>query len=405
MSGIKAWLDDFIHKEASAGIVLMLATALALVASNSLFSDLYNSLLSTKVTVAVGALEISKGLLLWINDGLMAVFFFLVGLEIKRELLQGELSSFDKSILPLLAAIGGMAGPALIFTAINWGNMQEIDGELVATIGGWAIPAATDIAFALGILALVGARAPVSLKIFLLAIAIIDDLGAIIIIALFYTADLSVMTLVLAGLGILVAIGLNLAGANRSTPYVLVAIFVWVCILKSGVHATLAGVAVALAVPLRPIGDKKSLATEMEHGLHLWVNFMILPIFAFANAGVALAGLSLDMLLQPLPLGIALGLFLGKQIGVFGITWLAVKSGLAKLPNGAGWAQIYGLACLTGVGFTMSLFIGGLAFDHEILMNEVRVGVLLGSIASGLLGFTVLRIAGSPRTGSAFPAS
>lgn len=394
MDRIRAWLDDFIHKDSSAGIVLMLATALALLASNSLFADLYSSLLSTKVTIAVGALEISKALILWINDGLMAVFFFLVGLEVKRELLQGELSSFDKSVLPLLAAVGGMAGPALIFAAINMGYSEEIDGEIVTTIGGWAIPAATDIAFALGILALVGARAPVSLKIFLLAIAIIDDLGAIIIIALFYTANLSLTSLLLAAIGIVVAIGLNLAGTNRPAPYVLVAVFVWVCVLKSGVHATLAGVAIALCVPLRPIGEQKSLATEMEHGLHLWVNFMILPIFAFANAGVSLAGISPSMLLEPLPLGIAFGLFFGKQLGVFGITWIAVRSGIAKLPKGASWAHIYGLACLTGVGFTMSLFIGGLAYSHESLMNEVRLGVLLGSIASGVLGYTLLRMSG-----------
>lgn len=395
MERLTARLYSFMHKDTSAGIVLMGATVLALLASNSFFSDIYSGLLSTKVTVAVGPLEISKGLILWINDGLMAIFFFLVGLEIKREVMQGELSSFDKSILPILAAVGGMAGPALIFAAINWGNMAQVGEDLVPTIGGWAIPAATDIAFALGILALLGARAPVSLKIFLLAIAIIDDLGAIIIIALFYTSKLSITALMLGLLGFVAALALNKAGVKKATPYVIILVFVWVCVLKSGVHATLAGVLIALAVPLRPLGkEQKSLANDMEHGLHLWVNFMILPIFAFANAGVNLAGITMDMLVNPLPLGIALGLFFGKQIGVFGVTWLVIKSGITQLPKGANWMQIYGLACLTGVGFTMSLFIGGLAFSGEALMNEVRLGVLLGSIASGIVGFTILFLAG-----------
>ena len=405
MDGLKDRLDAFMHKETSAGIVLMIATVLALLASNSPLAGLYSGFLETKLTIGVGNFEISKGLYLWINDGLMAIFFFMVGLEIKRELLQGDLSSFDKSVLPLLAAIGGMAGPALIFAALNWGHVTPLNGEDVAAIGGWAIPAATDIAFALGILALVGTRAPVSLKIFLLAIAIIDDLGAIVIIALFYTSKLSLTALALAAVGVVLAYGLNRANVRRSAPYVLVAIFVWVCVLKSGVHATLAGVLVAFTVPLRPIGDEdESLAERMEHGLHPWVNFAILPIFAFANAGVALAGMTPDMLLNPLPLGIAAGLFFGKQLGVFLITALAVLVGISSLPRGASWVQIYGLALLTGVGFTMSLFIGGLAFEQAELMNEVRMGVLMGSIASGVLGYGVLMLAGRREAAKAQPA-
>jgi NhaA family Na+:H+ antiporter len=377
-------IQDFLKLESSAGIILMLAAVLAICISNSSLSYLYSGFLTTPMAIQVGALSIDKPLLLWINDGLMAVFFLLVGLEIKREVLEGELSSFDKALLPIVAAIGGMAGPALVFVGINQGTPDNLTG--------WAIPAATDIAFALGILALLGTRAPVSLKILLLAIAIIDDLGAIIIIALFYTSDVSVRALGLAFIGFIGLIALNRGGVKRIAPYILVGIFMWVCVLKSGVHATLAGVLTALAIPLAPRKETGvSPLHKLEHGLHPWVAFMILPVFAFANAGVDLRSLRPEDLLAPLPLGIAAGLFFGKQIGVFAITFAAVKSGLTKLPERVSFAQVYGLACLTGVGFTMSLFIGGLAFDDATKLDQVRLGVLMGSIMSGLLGYLVLR--------------
>ena len=379
-------IQTFLRLESSAGILLMLAALLALIASNSLLQHAYLSLFSTPVEVKIGALEIAKPLILWVNDGLMAIFFFLIGLEIKREILQGELSSLDKATLPVMAAIGGMAGPALVFVAIN--------ASSPATLNGWAIPAATDIAFALGVLLLLGSRVPASLKVFLLAIAIIDDLGAIAIIALFYTADLSLTALSLAGLGIGGLIALNRMGVKAITPYVLIGLFVWVCVLKSGVHATLAGVVTALAIPINGHhAQSQSPLHRIEHGLHPWVAFGILPLFAFANAGVSLAGVSLSDFLAPLPLGIAAGLVLGKQLGVFGATFLAVKAGLAKRPAGANWAHIYGVACLTGIGFTMSLFIGTLAFGDAALLDQVRLGVLGGSLLSALLGVAILMAA------------
>ncbi|WP_371743760.1 Na+/H+ antiporter NhaA [Mangrovicoccus sp. HB161399] len=394
MSKAMERLDNFLHKDTSAGIVLIVATILALAASNSGLAEAYNHFLHMHMKIEIGSLVIDKGLSHWINDGLMAIFFFLVGLEIKRELVQGDLSSFDKAMLPLLAAIGGMAGPALIYWAVNSGSPE--------TLKGWAIPAATDIAFALGILALVGSRAPVSLKILLLAIAIIDDLGAIIIIAAFYSTDMSVVALGAAAIGVVAAVGLNRLGVNRAFPYVACLIFVWVCVLKSGVHATLAGVLIALTVPLTAKDGSKGLAPKMEHALHVYVSFLILPIFAFANAGVSFSGITADMFLSPVPLGIAAGLFFGKQAGVFLIVLALGLTGLARLPKGASWAQLYGLACLTGVGFTMSLFIGSLAFTDETLMNEVKLGVITGSILSGVVGYAVLYICGKP-AGAANP--
>lgn len=379
-------LRDFLHKETSAGFVLMFTALLALIASNSLLSGAYNGFLQAPVVVQIGALEIAKPLFLWINDGLMAIFFFLVGLEIKREVLEGELSSFDKAALPIFAALGGIAIPALVFVGINWTNPD--------TLNGWAIPAATDIAFALAILALLGSRVPISLKVLLLAVAIIDDLAAIVIIALFYTQDLSIAALGLAGIGTMGLYALNRLGVMRITPYALIGVFIWVCVLKSGVHATLAGVVTALALPLRSTSaEVKSPLLRAEHGLHVWVAFLILPLFAFANAGVDLSGIKLADVLSPLPLGIACGLFFGKQIGVFLFSLGAVRLGLAKLPTGANWMQLYGIACLTGVGFTMSLFIGTLAFQDADTLNAVRLGVLMGSVASGVVGYTALRIA------------
>ncbi|WP_409431952.1 Na+/H+ antiporter NhaA [Litorimonas sp. RW-G-Af-16] len=385
MPRIVTKIQDFLRLETSAGFILMAVALLALIANNSPLSGFYSGFLATPVEIQFGAFEIAKPLLLWINDGLMAIFFFLVGLEIKKEVMEGELSSFDKASLPLFAALGGIIAPAAVYVFFNYTDPIAVQG--------WAIPAATDIAFALGVLALVGSRVPVSLKILLLAVAIIDDLAAIIIIALFYTQDLSLVALGWGGFGTLGLFILNRMGVMRITPYALIGVFVWACVLKSGVHATLAGVVTALAIPLKAKDPQASSPLHRaEHGLHIWVAFLILPLFAFANAGVSLKGVSFADLLAPLPLGIALGLFVGKQIGVFSFAWIAVKLGLAKLPNGANWPQVYAIACLTGVGFTMSLFIGTLAFEGDELLNSVRLGVLMGSLASGVLGYALLRI-------------
>ena len=378
-------IQDFMRLETSGGIILMIAAVFAMIIANSPLATAYDAILGTYIKVGIGSFEIAKPAILWINDGLMAIFFFLVGLEIKREVLVGELSSFDKAILPIMAAIGGMAVPGLIFAIINWGTPENLNG--------WAIPTATDIAFALGILALIGSRAPVALKIFLLAIAIIDDLGAIVIIAAFYTSELSTNALTISMLGFAAAVALNRMGVQRTAPYLLVGIVMWVFVLKSGVHATLAGVLIALTIPLKPKDGDEALLYKMEHGLHPWVAFLILPVFAFANAGVNFTGIGIDDLLQPLTLGIAVGLFLGKQIGVFLATWIGVKSGIARLPENVTWRHIYGVACLTGVGFTMSLFIGSLAFGAADEINAVRLGVVLGSVLSGLFGYVLLKSA------------
>jgi len=315
----------------------------------------------------------------------MAVFFFLVGLEIKRELLRGELSTLGQAMLPALAAAGGMVVPAIVYVTINAGD--------AAALQGWAIPTATDIAFSVGVLALLGSRIPASLKIFLLALAIIDDLGAIVIIALFYTEHLSPASLTLATVGIAVLWALNARGVSRPAPYVLAGIFIWVCVLKSGVHATLAGVIVALAIPLRSEApEQPSLLEQLEESLHPWVAFAVLPLFAFANAGVSLQGLSLARLVEPIPLGIAAGLFPGKAIGILGATWIAVALGLARKPEGASWAQLAGVAVLGGIGFTMSLFIGMLAFADPVHAAQLRLGVLAGSLLSAGLGYLLLRV-------------
>jgi NhaA family Na+:H+ antiporter len=382
-------IQEFMRLETSGGIILMIAAVFAMIIANTPLATAYDAILGTYIKVGIGSFEIAKPAILWINDGLMAIFFFLVGLEIKREVLVGELSSFDKAILPIIAAIGGMAVPGLIFAFINWGTPENLNG--------WAIPTATDIAFALGILALIGARAPVALKIFLLAIAIIDDLGAIVIIAVFYTSELSTNALTISMLGFAAAVALNRMGVQRTAPYLIVGIVMWVFVLKSGVHATLAGVLIALTIPLKPKDGDKALLYKMEHGLHPWVAFLILPVFAFANAGVNFTGIGIDDLLQPLTLGIAVGLFLGKQIGVFLATWIGVKSGLAQLPKNVTWRHVYAVACLTGVGFTMSLFIGSLAFGAADEMNSVRLGVVLGSVLSGLFGYVLLKTA-TPKT-------
>ena len=382
---MKTMIQKFLRLESASGLLLIAAAAVALVLDNSPLAWLYDRLLAVPMAVQIGALIVSKPLLLWINDGLMAVFFLLVGLEIKREIVKGELSSRETAALPLLAAVGGMVAPALVFLAVNQGAPENLRG--------WAIPAATDIAFALGILKLAGPRVPLSIKVFLTALAIIDDLGAIVIIAAFYTSGLSVLSLGMASLFAVALFVLNRRGVTRHAPYVLIGIALWVCVLKSGVHATLAGVVLALAIPLRGAEDGQSPLERMEHALHPWVAFMVMPVFAFANAGVSLAGLSVDDLLAPLPLGIAGGLFLGKQAGVFVTTWLGVATGLAQRPAGASWLQLYGASLLAGVGFTMSLFIGTLAFEAPEYASAVRVGVLSGSLLCGLLGFLVMRFA------------
>lgn len=386
-------IREFLRMEAAGGILLMGAAVVAILWANSPAGQAYTRLLAMPVAVQVGGAQLAKPLLLWINDGLMAVFFLLVGLEIKREVIEGELSTMAKAALPAVAAVGGMAAPAAVYLLLN--------GADPAAARGWAIPAATDIAFALGVLALLGRHAPPSLKIFLLALAILDDLGAIVIIAAFYTTDLSVTALILAGAGIAGLVALNRAGVQGLGGYLLVGIFLWVCVLKSGVHATLAGVVTAFAIPLAGQaggnGQADSPLHRLEHALHPWVAFGILPLFAFANAGVSLEGLSLSSLVEPIPLGIAGGLFLGKQLGVVLVTALALRAGIGRLPEGSTWPQFYGMALLTGIGFTMSLFIGSLAFDMEAQAAAVRLGVLGGSLLSATAGYAVLRLSSSLR--------
>jgi Na+:H+ antiporter, NhaA family len=374
----------FLQHEAAGGVVLMAAAALALVLQNSPASHVYDALIETPVSFRVGALELGKPLLHWINDGLMAVFFFLVGLEIKRELLVGELSTRQQAALPVIAAAGGMAVPALVYCALNWGD--------AVALRGWAIPAATDIAFAVGVLALLGPRIPSSLKVFLLALAIIDDLGSIVIIAVFYTSELSLLALALAAIGITALIALNRKGVASVAAYALVGIFIWVCVLKSGVHATLSGVVTALAIPLQPSsGEKRGMLERLEEALYPWVTFGVLPAFAFANAGVSLSGLTPTQLTGAIPMGIALGLFVGKPIGIFGCSLAAIRLQLAGKPEGASWPQLLGVAVLGGIGFTMSLFIGMLAFPGPEHAADIRIGVLLGSVTSALAGFLLLR--------------
>jgi len=371
----------FFKHEASGGILLMLSAVLALVIANSDGQPLYRAMLDTKLAILLAGDGLEKPLILWINDGLMAIFFFLIGLEIKREVFEGKLRNPRDIILPGAAAIGGMAMPALVFLMFNW-NAPE-------SIGGWAIPAATDIAFALGVLALIGTRAPVSLKVFLLTLAILDDLGAIIIIALFYTAELKAIYLLYALVPLALMYAMNQRQSPRVAPILILGTVLWVLVLKSGVHATLAGVVAALFVPLKDTRAGSPLHM-LEDALAPYVFFVIVPIFAFANAGVVLTGLQPGDLFAPLPLGIALGLLLGKQVGIFGITWAVVRLGLAKLPDGANWIHIYGVACLAGIGFTMSLFIGTLSFQTEAQLNAVRMGVLMGSLLSGIMGATAL---------------
>jgi len=379
-------LDDFLDLESSSGLFLVFAAVLAMIVANSPLAPLYDALIELPVGVRVGALEIEKPLLLWVNDGLMAVFFFLVGLELKREVLEGQLSDPREIVLPALGAIGGMLFPALIYIWVNQGDSTALQG--------WAIPAATDIAFALAILALLGSRVPLSLKIFLVSVAIFDDVGAIVIIALFYTSDLSVTALITAAACLPVLLLLNRRGVMEKAPYMLIGIVIWVAVLKSGVHATLAGVVLAAFIPMRNPKEEVSPLHDLEHDLHTAVAFGILPVFAFANAGISLSGLSLESFLHPVPLGIIAGLFLGKQLGVFLFCALGVSLGLARLPADLRWAHIYGTALICGVGFTMSLFIGSLAFEESgvNLLFDERLGIIVGSLISGLCGYLVLRL-------------
>lgn len=377
----------FFQLEAAGGLLLIAAAGLALLVNNSPLSWLYNGLLEVPVVAQIGALKIAKPLLLWINDGLMALFFLLIGLDVKREVIQGHLARPSQIVLPGAAAIGGMVVPALFFWALNNDNP--------AAMSGWAIPMATDIAFALGVLALLGKRVPVSLKLFLMTLAIIDDLGAIIVIALFYSGELSNLSLALAAASIATLIAMNRLGVVKLAPYLVVGVVLWVCVLKSGVHATLAGVVLAFCIPLKTARDLPSPLQQLEHGLHPWVAYGILPLFAFANAGVSLSGVTLDSFTHHVPLGIAMGLLLGKTLGVFGLTWLAIKTGLAALPTGANWGQVMGVSILCGIGFTMSLFVGSLAFvpGESEFAGMDRMGILTGSILAALIGYAVTALA------------
>ncbi|HDS0917071.1 TPA: Na+/H+ antiporter NhaA [Pseudomonas putida] len=384
---MRSLFTRFFQLEAASGLLLIAAAVLALIINNSPLSYLYSGLLDVPVAVQVGALNIAKPLLLWINDGLMALFFLLIGLEVKREVVDGHLSKPSQVILPATAAVGGMVIPALLYWFINRDNP--------AAVAGWAIPTATDIAFALGVLALLGKRVPVSLKLFLMTLAIIDDLGAIIVIALFYSGTLSSVSLLLAAACLVVLIAMNRLGVVKLGPYMIIGLILWVCVLKSGVHATLAGVALALCIPLRTRNAETSPLLSLEHALHPWVAYAILPLFAFANAGVSLAGMTVESFTHPVPMGIAVGLLLGKTVGVFGLTWLAVKLRLAALPEGAGWGQILGVAILCGIGFTMSLFVGSLAFapGSSEYAGMDRMGILTGSFFAAVIGYAVTAMA------------
>lgn len=375
----------WLHHPAAPGVLLVLSALLAITIANSPLSPFYNMLLDTPVAIQIGTFAIDKPMLLWVNDGLMAIFFFMVGLELKREFLEGGLRERDQRMLPLLGAAGGMFVPAGIYAALNWHNPQAING--------WAIPAATDIAFALGVLSLLGTRVPLALKVFLVSLAIFDDIGAIVIIAMFYTDNISATALITASICLTILFGMNRADFYHRSAFFTVGLVMWASLLKSGVHATLAGALLALFIPMRhPEDQHYSPAKTIEHELHGLVNFLILPVFAFCNAGLTFSGMGLDSLLHPISLGILLGLFVGKQLGVFAFCWVGVKLGIAKLPHEFGWSSLYGVALLCGIGFTMSLFIGSLAFEQSGINQAVdeRLGILVGSLLSGIAGYLVL---------------
>ena len=373
----------FFQLEAASGLVLLIAAIIALVISNSNLSELYFSTLEQYLFIGVNNFGLKLSVHHWINDLLMAVFFFFVTLEIKREFIQGELSNLKKALLPIIGAVGGMVIPALVYISINLGNSE--------TLNGWAIPSATDIAFSLGILSLLGSRVPISLKIFLTALAIIDDLGAILIIAFFYSGDLSISYLSLILISYILLLILNKFGIKKFIPYLIIGSFMWFFTYKSGIHATIAGVLLATTIPHRAKEKDFSLLIKLEHAISPYVAFIIMPIFAFANAGVNLTGLSFSSLLAPVPLGILLGLFVGKQVGVMVISYLAVKLGAAQMPDKSNWLSLYGVSILTGIGFTMSLFVGNLAFvENTQYMDGVKIGVLSGSLLSTIFGYFIL---------------
>lgn len=381
------FITAFFRLESAGGIILVFAAALALLMANSPLSSYYDLLLGTPVVVKIGDFAIDKPLLLWINDGLMAIFFFLVGLELKREVVEGELSTWSGVLLPAVAAIGGMAIPALIYLTIN---SEDPFGRK-----GWAIPAATDIAFALGVLSLLGPRVPISLKVFLTSLAIFDDIGAIVIIALFYTSKLSYVSLAVVAVCIPVLFLFNRLKIDSRSMYLWVGLIMWTATLKSGVHATLAGVVLAMFIPMNSDSDPNySPLRSLEHDLHSLVAYLVLPAFAFANAGISLAGVGLANVVHPVPLGIAAGLFIGKQVGIFGLCWLVIKAGWIGMPRGMNMASLYGASALCGIGFTMSLFISSLAFEKSGVDKffDERLGIILGSLLSGLVGYVVLRI-------------
>jgi|TARA_B110000902_G_scaffold91481_1_gene108704 NhaA family Na+:H+ antiporter len=378
-------IQNFLKKESASGIILMFAAICAMALANSPWSTWYDLLLDVPVVVAIGSFEIAKPLLLWINDGLMALFFFLIGLELKREFLEGNLSQPGQIMLPAIGAVGGMVVPALFYVSLNYDNPSALNG--------WAIPTATDIAFALGILAIIGAKVPLQLKVFLTSLAIFDDLGAIIIIALFYTEQLSVLSLVVSASILTILFVLNRENVTDTSPYIFFGLILWVAVLKSGVHATLAGVVLAFFIPIKGKRDEPSPLKSLEHNLHSTVAFIVLPIFAFANAGISFVNVGIEQVMSPVPLGIILGLVVGKQLGVFGLCFVAIKLGFAKLPEQVNLQLLYGVALLCGVGFTMSLFIGSLAFEQNpgIPLYQERLGIVIGSFISGVLGYLVIK--------------
>lgn len=384
MLELKKSLLDFFRGESSVGILLIMATLFAMLLANSAYAVHYQEFLDIPVVVSIHEFVIAKPLLLWVNDGLMAVFFFMVGMEIKREVLEGSLSHISKVVVPTFAALGGMVVPALVYSAMNWNDPVGMKG--------WAIPMATDIAFALGILSLLGKRVPVELKVFLLALAIIDDLGAIVVIALFFGHGITMTALAVSGFFIAVLVVMNWRGVTNNTVYVLLGIIIWAAVLKSGVHATIAGVIVGMLIPLR---NNKASFHELEESLHGPVNYVILPLFAFVNTGVNFGGVSTKDLFDSVTLGITFGLFLGKQVGIFTFSALAVILKLGKLPEGLTWGHLYGVSILGGIGFTMSLFIGSLAFECSgeacLASADERIGILLGSLLSGVTGYAVLK--------------
>jgi len=378
-------IQTFLKKESASGIILMFAAVFAMAFANSPWSAWYDLLLDVPVVVAIGSFEIAKPLLLWINDGLMALFFFLVGLELKREFLEGNLSQPGQVTLPAVGAVGGMVIPALCYAAFNYENPSALNG--------WAIPTATDIAFALGILAIIGSKVPLQLKVFLTSLAIFDDLGAIIIIAIFYTDQLSMLSLVVSASVLSILFILNKQNVTSTSPYIFFGLVLWIAVLKSGVHATLAGVALAFFIPMKGKGDDPSPLKSLEENLHSMVAFIVLPIFAFANAGISFVNVGIEQVMSPVPMGIIVGLVVGKQLGVFVFCFAAIKLGFAKLPEKVNWQLLYGVALLCGVGFTMSLFIGSLAFDQgsDIPLYKDRLGIVIGSFISGALGYLVIK--------------